>query len=96
MLKKDLGKKRSGSTHHDGGRHQDEQMNSNFTLFIKWFEAEAGAELYTLTELHSKMIKLADGSDVYNKKRLKQKLQERYTNYIFFANVEGREDCDLF
>ncbi len=60
-------------------------MNSNVTLLIKWFEAEADAELYTLTELHSKMIKHADESDVYSKKRLKQKLQERYTNYIFFC-----------
>ncbi len=42
------------------------------------------------------MIKLADGSDVYSKKRLKQKLQERYTNYIFFANVEGRDDVIRF
>ncbi len=49
MLKKDLGKKISGSMHHDGGRHQDKQMNSNFTLLIKWFEAEAAAELYMLT-----------------------------------------------
>ena len=55
MLKKDLDKKRPGSKHQDGGRHQDEQMMHWFNLLIMWFESESGAELYTLSELHSKM-----------------------------------------
>ena len=44
-----------------------------FKLLILWLQSESGAELYTLTELHSKMIEFSDGSGVYTIKRLKQK-----------------------
>ena len=96
MLKKDLDKKRPGSKHQDGGRHQDEQMMHWFNLLIMWFESESGAELYTLSELHSKMAEFSDGSNVYSMKRLKQKLQEHYQDYIFFANIEGRDNVICF
>ena len=43
-----------------------------FELLIQWLESESGAELYTLTELHSKMTELSDGSGVYTIKRMKQ------------------------
>ena len=59
-------------------------------------ESESGAELYTLTELHSKMVEFSDGGDVYTIKRLKQKLQEHYKEHIFFAYVEGRENVVCF
>ena len=67
-----------------------------FKVLIKWLESESGAELYTLTELHSKMVEFSDGDDVYTIKRLKQKLQEHYKEHIFFANVEGRENVVCF
>ena len=89
-------KKRPGSKHQDGGRHQDEQMMHWFNLLIMWFESESGAELYTLSELHSKMAEFSDGSNVYSMKRLKQKLQEHYQDYIFFANIEGRDNVICF
>ena len=38
----------------------------------------ADAELYTLTELHAKMVEFSGGYDVYTLKRLKQKLHEHY------------------
>ena len=78
------------------GRHQDEGMLQWFKLLIQWLESESGAELYTLTELHSKMTELSDGSGVYTIKRMKQKLQEHYKEHIFFANVEGRENVVCF
>ena len=46
-----------------------------FNILVEWLESESGAELYTITELHSKMIEFSDGADVYTIKRLKQKLQ---------------------
>ena len=67
-----------------------------FNILVEWLESESGAELYTITELHSRMIEFSDGADVYTIKRLKQKLQELYQEHIFFANVEGRENVVCF
>ena len=80
------------------GRPQDEGMLKWFKVLIEWLESESGAELYTLTELHSKMVEFADGDGdgVYTIKRMKQKLQEHYKEHIFFANVEGRENVVCF
>ena len=64
----------------------------NGSLPILWLESESGAELHTLTELHSRMTEFSDGLGVYTIKRLKQKLQKYYQEHIFFANVEGREN----
>ena len=78
------------------GRPQDKGMLKWFKALIEWLESESGAELYTLTELHSKMVEFSDGGDVYTIKRFKQKLQEHYKEHIFFANVEGRENVVCF
>ena len=53
-----------------------------FKAFIEWLESESGAELYTLTELHSKMVEFFDGGDYYTIKRLKQKLQDVLKRYV--------------
>ena len=74
------------------GRHPDEGMLKCFNSLVEWLESECAAELYTLAELHSKMVELSDEVEVYTIKRLKQKLQEHYQEHIFFANVQGR-DC---
>lgn len=78
------------------GRHQDEGMLKWFNLLIEWLESESGAELYTLTEMHAKMVEFSDGADVYSIKRLKQKLKERYHEHIFFANVAGHDNVVCF
>ena len=57
-------------------------------MLCQWLESEAGAESYTLTELHE-MKEISDNSEVYTVKRLKQKLQVHYQEFIFFAEVEG-------
>ena len=61
-----------------------------FKMLCQWLESEAGAESYTLTELHDQMKEISDNSEVYTVKRLKQMLQEHYREFIFFAEVEGR------
>ncbi len=58
-----------------------------FQRLCRWLESEAESELYTLTELHAKMVKFSGGSDV---KRLKHKMNNNYEEFIFFADVEGR------
>jgi len=47
-------------------------------MLCQWLESEAGAESYTLTELHINIKEISDNSEVYTVKRLKQKLQEHY------------------
>ena len=42
------------------------------------------------------MVEFSKGSDVYSIKRLKQKIQEHYKEYIFFATVEGRDNVVCF
>ena len=38
------------------GRHKDSHMMVHFNSLCQWVENEADAELYSITELHSKMI----------------------------------------
>jgi hypothetical protein len=72
------------------GRHVDQGMHVAFEKVCTWLECDGDAELYTLAELHAKMSELSKESDVYSLKRLKQKLEERYGQFVFFAEVEGR------
>ncbi len=62
-------------------------------MLCQWLESEAGAELYTHSESHVKMIEFSGNeSDVYTIKRLKQKLQEHYKEFIFFSDIEGHSN----
>ena len=76
--------------------HQDQGMLQWFEKLCQWLEIEAGADLYTLTELHDKMIEFSGGTEVYTVKRLKQKLQEHYKEFIYFAEIEGRGNVLCF
>ena len=42
------------------------------------------------------MSELAGYDNVYCLKRLKQKLQERYGNSLYFAKIEGKSDIVYF
>ena len=61
-----------------------------------WLEVDADAELYTLQELHSKMSEMAGDENVYSIKRFKQKLQEKYGNKLYFAEIDGRSNVVCF
>ena len=78
------------------GRPQDQGMLQWFEKLCQWLEIEAGADLYTLTELHDKMIEFSGGTQVYTVKRLKQKLQEHYKEFIYFSEIEGRGNVLCF
>ena len=88
-----LNKGNSLSTECAPGRPKDTSMMHWFQMLCQWLESEADAELYTLAELHDKMIEFSGGSDVYTPK---QKLHEYYEDFIFFAVVEGHGNVLCF
>ena len=61
-----------------------------------WLEVDSDAELHTLKELHDKMSSFAGEESVYSTKRLKQKLQERYGNKLYFSEVDGKPNVACF
>ena len=50
---------------------------------------EQEGDLNILKELHLKMCELAESTDVYTVKWLKNKLKEKYEEHIFFAEIKG-------
>ena len=76
------------------GRPENKDMLAIFTKLCEWLESEA--ELYTFSELHQKVKDLSGGKEVYTVKRLKQKLQEHYKEFIFFPKVQGRANVVCF
>ena len=78
------------------GRPVDESMQQWFQMLCIWFEVEADAELHTLQELHNKMAEMAGNDSVYSLKRLKQKLQEKYKEKLYFAEIDGRANVVCF
>ena len=71
-------------------------MGQYFKQLYQWLDLEAGSELYAVVELHAKMVEFSGESEVYTIKRLKQKLQEHYGEWVFFAEVEGHENVVCF
>ena len=65
-------------------------------MLCQWVESEAVAESYTLTELHDKTKEISDNSEVYTIKKLKQKLQENYKEFICFVEIEGCSNVVCF
>ena len=48
------------------------------------------------THLLIELQEISDSSEVYTVKRLKQRLQEHYQEFIFFAEVEGHGNAVCF
>lgn len=85
-----------GTGENTAGRMQSVDMLRAFDAMCTWLEAGEGTELYTLAELHTKMVELALGSESYSMKHMKRLLEERYEECIFFAEVEGRNNVVCF
>ena len=62
-------------------------MQDSFNHMCVWIKNDN--ELYTLDELRIKMLEDSVDSEVYGVKRLKQKLQEKYKDFVFFAEICG-------
>ena len=74
------------------GRPIDTNSSGHFERVCSWLESEA--EVYSLSEIHEKMIEMTGSGDesdnVYTQKWLKVKLKQRYGEHIVFSEDEGR------
>ena len=89
-----LNKKRSIENIKSPGRPESHDKSDIFQRLCNWLDTEV--ELYTVTEFHTKMLEISAGNEIYNIKRLKQKLQEYYGDIIFFAEYKGRNNIVCF
>ena len=78
------------------GRPLDSTRTENSQRVCQWIEEEGDSELYTLSEVHSKMEELSGGSECDSKKYLKDKLIEYYGDQIYFAERPGRPNILCF
>jgi len=76
------------------GRPADTALSSSFECMCDFLENSCDREIYMLDELRQKMID--DCGEAYSKKHLKRKLQQKYGNHIFFAEINGRPDVICF
>jgi hypothetical protein len=85
------------------GRPQNNDAMRAFERLCDKLELECENEMYTLRQLHDMMSEdVVDDCSVYCKDYLKDLLQKRYGDYIYFASRPGRDDvvgfknfCDL-
>jgi hypothetical protein len=78
------------------GRHVNSEMMAYFDIVCEWVE-NGDCELFTVRELHEKMLEIAgDRSKVYCIGYLKALLEKRYGKHILFASVCGRTDVICF
>ena len=75
------------------GRPECPKMLAAFNLTCDWLENEI--DLFTLEDFRMKMKEVSD-EEVYGVKRIKQKLQEKYKDNIFFAEVSERKNVVCF
>ena len=78
------------------GRPSDTMMMDNFARVCSWLEEDSDIELYTIAELHDKMVELSEDSPCYSEKSLKRKLIEHYEDHIFFVQQPGRPNLICF
>ena len=50
----------------------------------------------TTSELHAKMVELANSEEIYSMKHLKRKLEERYRDNIIISQTEGKPNLVCF
>ena len=78
-------------------RPTDSDCLENFELVCECLEAEG--ELCSLSEVHDKMTEIAklnESENVYSQKWLKTKLQQKYKEHIFFAEVNAKSNVICF
>ena len=82
-----------------GGRKQDDFQPELFDELCTWLETELEHSLFTLEQIHQKMIsvdKSPDKSLVYSKKHLRNMLVDRYPEKMYFTSQERRTDVLCF
>ena len=68
------------------------ELADTFEKFCYWYENLANTELLSLTDVQDKLSEISPGIDIYSSKYLKKKLEGRYGDHIFFAEVNGRKN----
>ena len=86
----------SGGESNPVGRPVNPDSSSAFDKLRLWLESEASTDLLTLSELQSKMEEFSESKETYSTKWLKKKLQDRYCNHLYFAEVNGRKNVVCF
>ena len=81
------------------GRKQDDFRLELFDELCTWLGTELKHNLFTLEQIHQKMIsmdKSPDKSLVYSKKHLRNMLVDRYQEKMYFTSQERRTDVLCF
>ena len=84
------------------GSPQDAAMCEAFEQLCDLLESSCENYLFNIDQLHQRMTDIMQSEQVYSKKHLQRKLEERYGKYIFFdkaprwSNVIGFTDICSF
>ena len=82
-----------------GGRKQDDFRLELFDELCTWLKTELKHSLFTLEQIHQKMISMDKSpykSLVYSKKHLQDMLVDRYQDKMYFTSQERRTDVLYF
>ena len=95
-----MGRTQTETSTKDKGNHPGRPVYSdkafNFECLCEWLDKEG--ELYTLDEIYERMVDFAQSDEyVYiHKKRLKQKLEEKYGDFLMFSEIDGKRNVVCF
>ena len=95
----DFSRESNFNTDGAGGRKQDDFRLELFDELCTWLETELEHSLFTLEQIHQKMIsrdKSPDKSLVYSKKNLRNMLVDRYQEKMYFTSQERRPNVLCF
>ena len=70
--------------------------NKAFNKLCLWLESEASTDLLPLDELEEKMERFSESNEAYSTNWLKKKLKYRYSDHLYFAEINGRKNVLYF
>lgn len=70
------------------------QRYEYFEKLCLWLDEQV--DLFTVSELYSKMQTISDGGEIYTRKWFRTKLEERYGDTIFFSDEAGKSPVVCF
>jgi len=84
------------------GRPEDAVNADALNKLYEWLESSCENRLYTLEDLQQHMLNYVEAisdtltENVYTTKYLKKKLQARYGDNVYFAELNGRKNVTCF
>ena len=77
------------------GRPACNVEQENFDILCKWLESEA--EIYSMSEIYSRMVELVgENKDIYTKRWPKTKLKIKYREHTMFTKAPGKPSVVCF